>query len=474
MQSFIGRGADLAALADQLGQVGATATGRFVWLRGRRRIGKSRLVQELCDSAGAPYCFFQAVQRPREAALAEFADAVAQSTLPSAAIFESAAYGTWAAALSAAATGATAQRPAIIVIDELPYLAQQDSAFASDMQKAWDRDLERLPVLLIAVGSDVRMMEELVRERAPLFGRPTLERALRPLTPSAVGAITSAATADEALDRYLIVGGFPQLAARWPAGASVEAFLADAMVDEHPFVTTALRIMSSEFAASLSARAVIEAIGHGETAHGRIQQRSGVSGNTLTDALGVLVDVKQMVERRVPYAVPPGKKLVRYTVSDPYLRFWLRFVRPSMAEIARGRGDLAVGRILRDWNTYRGRAIESVVREALERLLVEPSTAARLGEAAVVGTYWTRNHQIEVDLVGGDAVTPQRLGFVGSIKWHATEPFTVAERRTLVDHRAGVPGAADARLVVVSRTGVEEGVEADLVLGPDEIVAAWS
>jgi hypothetical protein len=43
-----------------------------------------------------------------------------------------------------------------------------------------------------------------------------------------------------------------------------------------------------------------------------------------------------------------------------------------------------------------------------------------------------------------------------------------------VEHRAAVPGAADARLVIVSRTGINDDVQADLVLGPDEIVAAWA
>lgn len=474
MLPFVGRDHDSALLTRQLDEVRSTGTGRFVWFRGRRRVGKSRLVQEFCDDADAPYCFYQAVQRPREEALEDFAAAVRASLLPAASLFEDASYSTWPAALQAATNGASAERPVILVLDELPYLTQHDPGFAADLQKAWDRHLERVPVLLICVGSDVRMMEELVQERAPLYGRPTLERALQPLPLPAVAAITGAASADAAIDRYLTVGGFPQLAARWPTGATLHRFLDEALVDEHPFVTTALRIMSSEFSESLSARAVIEAIGHGETAYGKIQSRSGVAGNTLTSALGVLVDTKRMVERRVPYAVPLGKSLVRYTVVDPYLRFWLRFIGPYLAEIDRGRGDLTAARITRDWPAYRGRAVEPLVRATLERMLLTPATATKLGDAAVVGTYWTRNHQVEVDLVGGDAPLPTRLGFVGSIKWHQNEPFSRAERDALVRHRSAVPGAGDARLVIVSRTGTDDGVEADLVLGPEEILGAWS
>ncbi len=472
MRQFVGRDQEVGKLQRELDEVRASGAGRFVWLRGRRRVGKSRMVQEFCDLSGAPYCFYQAVQRPRAEALSGFGDAVAQSALAAAGTFAEASFASWPAALSAAATGATQDRPVVIVLDELPYLCDHDTGFASDLQKAWDRGLEATPVLLVCVGSDVRMMEELVKERSPLHGRPTLEMALQPLSVPAVGQITGAADPSEAIDRYLVVGGFPLLAARWPAGSSMRDFLADALADDHPFVTTALRIMASEFQQATNVRRVIEAIGHGETARGRIESRAGVTGNTLDDALRVLTDAKRMVERRTPYAVPPGTKFARYTVTDPYLRFWLRFVGSHLDEISRGRGDIAADRILRDWDTYRGRAVEPVVRVALERLLIDPAVSKQTGGAVFVGSYWTRDNSVEVDLVGGDAVRPTRVGFVGSIKWHEHGLFTTAERRQLAEHRAAVPGAAEARLVVVSRTGVEPGVEADLVLGPEEIVSA--
>jgi AAA+ ATPase superfamily predicted ATPase len=472
MEEFVGRSEERAQLDAQLDEVRRTGAGRFVWMRGRRRVGKSRLVQEFCDASRLPYCFYQAVQRPRDEALTEFGEAVAQSTLDSADTFANASFAAWSAALKAACAGATADRPAILVIDELPYLAQHDNGFASDLQKAWDRDIERMAVLLVCVGSDVRMMEELVKERSPLHGRPTLELPLQPLSVSAVAQITRARDSSEAIDRYLVVGGFPLLAARWPRGASMQEFLAGALVDDHAFVTTALRIMASEFQTALSARQVIEAIGHGETARGKIESRAGVKGNTLDNALKTLTDVKRFVERRTPYAAPAGTKFARFTIVDPYLRFWLRFVGPHMAEIARGRGDLTAARILSNWQTYRGRAVEPIVRAALERRLLDPGTAAAVGDAVFVGSYWTRDNKIEVDLVGGNGLQPTEIAFVGSIKWHERERFTAQERRALVEHRAAVPGAADARLVVVSRTGVNDDVRADLVLGPDEIVAA--
>ena len=472
--AFAGRQAELDVLLSELDAVRESGEGRFVWVRGRRRVGKSRLIQELCNRAKAPYAFYQAPRRRRPEALTDFAEAVAASSLPVAEAFQGASYESWPVAIRAAVQGIDRARPAILVIDELPYLAELDPGFAADLQQAWDRLLENAPVLLICVGSDVRMMESLVAERSPLYGRPTREMRIAPLNPAEVAEINSAPDAAAAFDRYLVLGGFPLLAPMWPASAGLTVFLRKALADDQtPFVTTALRILVSEFESALQAERVIEAIGHGESAYNRIQARSGVKGNTLTDALDVLIEKKGLVAKDLPYAVPPGRKAAKYTVADPYLRFWLRFVGPHLDELSRGRSDLVVGRIERDWATYRGRAVEPLVRRALERLLADPAASARLGSARHVGAWWRRDHSVEVDLVGGDRPEPTRIGFVGSIKWRERGRFSGADLERLEASRADVPGAEGAKLVAVSRSGFAKGLAADARFGPDELLAAW-
>lgn len=471
---FVGRQDELQALGAELELVRQTGRGRFVWVRGRRRVGKSRLVQEFCDLSEARYCFFQAPRRPRADALAEFDTAVHESTLAAADDFAGTSHSSWPGAMRAAARGATANDPAIIVVDELPYLSETDEGFSADLQRAWDRDLEAAPILLVCIGSDVRMMDVLVGERSPLHGRPSREMRIAPLDPAAVAQITGAVDAADAFDRYLIVGGFPLLAATWPPSTGLREFLEVALRDDQtPLATTALRILTSEFERDLKAMEVLQAIGHGETAYGRIQSRSGVKGNTLTNALDVLVDMKGLVNKQLPYAVPPGKTAAKYTVIDPYLRFWLRFIGPHMAELSRGRPDLVIERILRDWSTYRGRAIEPVVRQAMERLLSDSSWAERLGGARHVESWWKRDHSVEVDLVGGDSPDPRSIEFVGSIKWHETAPFTNTEAVDLSRAADEVPGAHETNLVAVSRSGFESDVRVDVTLGPGELLGAW-
>ncbi len=471
---FVGRDSELAELEAELERVRTSGTGGLVWMRGRRRVGKSRLAQEFCDRAEVPYAFYQAPRREQRGALDAFAEAVAESSLPAAGAFDGTAYNSWRTALRAAAQGLSQESPAILVIDELPYLAEQDPGFTADLQEAWDRVIERVPLLLVCVGSDVRMMDEQVGERAPMFGRPTAMMHVAPLSPRAVAEITSATHAADAFDRYLVLGGFPVLATSWRDRANLSEFLRETLTnDQAPLATTALWVMSAEFDGNLQAERVLGAIGHGESSYTRVSERSGVRGNTLGVALNVLIGKKELVQRDLPYAVPPGKKAAQYTVADPYLRFWLRFVGPHLDELSRGRPDLIIERIERDWATYRGRAIEPLVRVALERLLDDPTTSKHLGDSRNVGGWWRRDHSLEVDLVGGDRPEPTRIGFVGSIKWRDQGRFSVRDLDQLAAARAAVPGAEGARLVAVSRSGFAEGLAADASFGPDELLGAW-
>jgi AAA+ ATPase superfamily predicted ATPase len=357
----------------------------------------------------------------------------------------------------------------VVVIDELPYLVESDAGVPADIQEAWDRELRRRAVLLVCIGSDTRMMRALTQHPAELFGRPTREMVVRPFSPRDLAEL-SHLDAIGAFDRYLIVGGLPMIARSWPDRSSRRHYLERALADSSsPLVIDGMRILDAEFPGELQARRVLEAIGCGERTFTAISAHSGVANHAgLTTALNALT-AKGIVDVRLPYAAPPGRKNKRYVVADPYLRFWLRFVGPSVDEIDRGRGDLPLERIERDWPTFRGIAIEPLVRRSLERVLPDP----RFGEARYVGGYWTRTNVPEVDLVGAAEREPSAVSFVGSIKWRENAMFSRADSRRLVEQRGLVPGAADARLVGVSRRGFAADAGLDVEVSPDELLQAW-
>ena len=80
-------------------QIGAARPGKCVIVRGRRRIGKSALVEEFIEQQRAPSVFYTAEIGFGGEPLREFSEAVRLSALPEAQVFGEAVPGNWAAAL---------------------------------------------------------------------------------------------------------------------------------------------------------------------------------------------------------------------------------------------------------------------------------------------------------------------------------------------------------------------------------------
>ncbi|WP_182606773.1 ATP-binding protein [Streptomyces alkaliphilus] len=472
MDRFIGRDEELGRLTRLLRRVEdggrSGRPGTAVLMRGRRRVGKSRLVEEFIERNHVPSLFFTASAQTSPAAdLDLFTEALTSCDLPGAADLGAQSPRTWDAALRLLATVLPRDRPSVVVLDEMPYLIANDPGFEGTLQKLFDREFSRLPVLLVCVGSDLAMMERLNDYDRPFHQRGT-EMVIPPLNPADVAAILRLPPAD-ALDAHLVSGGLPMVLEEWPAGVTVRDHLADALLDPtSALIVSGERSLAAEFPVEARAREVLGAIGSGERTHGTITRATGgMNATSLGRALRLLID-KRMVEAALPLSTAPSRE-TRYHVTDPHLRFWLAFIGPHMSEIERGRGDLTVERVRRSWTTWRGRAVEPVIREALFRMREGGLPA----ETGAVGGYWTRTNDPEIDIVAADrGPVARRLTAVGSIKWLENRPFDGRDLARLIVHRSRLPGAdEDTPLYAVARAGVTvEGVTA---LGPDDLLTAW-
>jgi AAA+ ATPase superfamily predicted ATPase len=477
MGRFIGRDAHLSALDRELELVragGKEHPGRALLVRGRRRVGKSRLIEEFVERSGVPHVYFTAsTQKPAEE-LRLFAAEVTESDLPGSSTFSDVTLGSWEAALRLLAGAVPEDSPSILVIDELPYLIAGDPGFEGMLQKVFDRVIARRPVLLVGVGSDLAMMEALNE-----YGRPFHQRArelvVPPLTPLEVGSMLDLPPA-EAIDAYLVTGGLPLICGEWPPGTPLWQFLQEALA----FPTSALlvsaeRALAAEFPPDTQARLVLSTVGSGERTFTNIARRAGLQQASLSRTL-TLLRQKRVVASDTPLSTRPSKE-TRYRVSDPYMRFWLTFLGPHMPEVERGRGDRVLQRVQVAWTSWRGRAVEPVVREGLERLpaelLLGRDTAGPRGTAGVVGGYWTRSNDPEIDLVLADrAPVAKRIDAVGSIKWLESAPFDGSDLAQLATPRSQLPGAgADTSLLAVSRSG--STVRGVRILGPADVLEGW-
>lgn len=481
MTDFVGRSVELALLRKRLGLVSETSTGTAVAIRGRRQVGKSRLVQEFCDKSGAPYFYFTATKGVSSVeAVAAFLTELKESSLPvDPELVPHTAAGGWPDAFRVLAN-AIPRTPAIVVLDELPWLSEQDETFDGVLQTAWDRLLRHRPVLLLLLGSDIHMMERLTAYDRPFYGRAD-NLALAPLKPDEVGSALGLDAA-QAIDAHLITGGLPGILRSWPRGTPPLEFVRHECADPAASVFSIPEAtLLAEFPSPDQSRRVIEAIGSGERTHSAIAATAGgragaVPSGSLSPLLHRLTEEKRVIAVDQPLSTRAGKPAL-YRVADSNLRLYLAALRAVHDLVRRGRPKQAFELFTRRWTSWRGKAVESLIREALE--LAAISGTLPWPDTEIVGGWWNRQFNPEIDLVGADrGPVARQICFAGSIKWLGS-PF---DRHDLNELLAGVrhlPGFEPGRsgLAVVSLSGTSadlRGAGVELVWGASEVVSAWA
>ncbi|NEA32739.1 ATP-binding protein [Streptomyces sp. SID13031] len=480
MSDFIGRRIELGLLGKRLQRITSTGQGTAVAVRGRRQVGKSRLVQEFCNQAAVPYLFSTATKgaSPVEAVQTLLAD-LKDSTLPAdGELIPGLTSGNWPDAFKVLAA-ALPSSPSIVVLDEVPWLAEQDALFDGALQTAWDRLLSSKPLLLLLLGSDLHMMERLTAYDRPFFGRAD-NLVLGPLNPADAGSAVGMQGAD-AIDVHLVSGGLPGILRTWPHGMPALDFLRTESADPAAALFSVPETaLLAEFPTPDLARRVLEAVGAGDRTHPNIaaaagSRDGGLPSGTLSPLLQRLTREKQVLAIDEPLSTVAGKPAL-YRVADSNLRLYLGVLRSVHEQARRGRPEAGFRVIERRWATWRGRAVEPMVRESLE--LAGLAGALPWPEVETVGGWWNRQFDPEVDLVGADrAPIATRLAFAGSVKW-LSSPFDGHDLNGLRRAVTAIPGfdPVVAGLVVASLSGVAPGVDLrpdELLWTPADVVGAW-
>lgn len=473
MAGFIGRSAQMAELNSVLSKVSSEASdkpGKALIMRGRRRVGKSRLAEEFLERSGKPGVFFAASKQPPQQELDNFVQAVLESNIPNKEDFTGLTFNTWESALKSLARLLPEDTESIIIIDELPYLMAADQSFEGTLQKVFDRELSKKGALLILIGSDLAMMEALNE-----YGRPFHQRAaemvIPPLSPAEVADMLQLSPED-AFDAFLITGGLPLVCQDWSSGASMWDFLTESLsASTSALIVSGERALAAEFPPSVQAREVLTAIGSGERTFVNIGRAAGGLTHAAINRGLVTLISKRIVSVDYPLSTSKSKE-ARYRITDPYMRFWLSFVGPNLQEVERGRGDRTLIKIQNIYDTWRGRAIEPIVRESIERL---PNQLAP-GGSPVVGAFWKRTNTPEIDIViGNRGPVADSIVEVGSIKWKQQSAFDQHDLNELLAQREKLPGAdASTPLLLVSRSGFNLPAMPQVrLLGPSDLLNAW-
>ena len=358
---FVGRDRELAVLEELVD----SGDPEFFVLYGRRRVGKTELLQQLCEGRRAVY--FLAAQVREKDNLRAFRDALKEGLGDP--LLDTIEFPDWSAALGFAAERAGDER-LVLVLDEFPYLCESTKGLPSQLQKFWDTRGKKSSLMLVLCGSQVSFMEkEVLAERSPLFGRRTGQRRLAPLEPHEALAFHPTWSVRDRVLTYGILGGMPAYLRRFRESRSIEAnLMAEVLRPEGYLFDEVNFLLRTELSSPATYNSILAAVAQGCDRVGDIALHVGVDSTTAGKYLHVLREL-QLIARDIPITDPDPlrSRKGRYRIADRFLAFHFRHVQPNVSLIHAGRGR---------------RVYEEFIAPDLERLFDEARTEFVLSHLA--------------------------------------------------------------------------------------------
>ena len=420
---FIGRNRELQLLEDGYA---SEAFGCIV-IYGRRRVGKTSLINHFLHGKGHTYFFTAQQTLAKEnleglsASLAPLAEPYLDETCPSNAypgLMPSPAYPIYRSfgeALTAIFERSLHER-SIFVIDEYPYLAESYKGISSLLQTLIDRYKDKSKMLLILCGSSMSFMEhQVLGEKSPLYGRRTSQIKVEPFDAFDAAKMLDGATPQQTVELYSLVGGVPLYLDQLDPSKDAEWNIANRVLRKGSFLEAEPQnFLSQEVRKPSTYSAVISAIANGAVRAKEIADRVGVEQAVIHPVLRTLEDL-HIVAQKTPVA-SSKKHQTRYGIADNLFAFWYSFA-PRYATSLDADMVVEVARAItqREFPTYVGPVFEEICRQWLVREMRQ-GRIEMLPRA--IGGWWGTNpatrRQEEIDIVAAGSDGELLLG---ECKW---------------------------------------------------------
>ena len=406
-QNFVGRKNELATL-DRLWDAGGA---QFLVLYGRRRVGKTALLVHWLRQSGHRTLYWVAASDSALAQLRSFSQAAYNFANPHAPAPESFTYASLEQAWQEIARLAAGERLALF-IDEFTYLLETTPGIAGHLQNIWDQVLKECNLMLCISGSHLGMMKrEFLSYQGPLYGRATAQLYLQPLPFGLTRTYFPHYSAVDRVGLYAMFGGIPAYWERVDARKSVSQNIKQQLLTDNNLMQAEPRLLLQDFISEPHTYlAVLTALANGARTPKEIASFTGLPNVHAPKYLSVLNEAG-FVERRTSVTAAPGGRGGRYQISDPYLRFYFRFLAGRQAQLALGVQDQALAEVSRHMIDFIGtHTWEELCREWVLR-------ASGKGDLPFlpdqVGSAW--NSAAQIDVAGIN--TMQKTLVLGECKW---------------------------------------------------------
>lgn len=358
MTKFIGRNKELESLKGLLRKKSSS----LVVIRGRRRIGKSRLAEEFASSFSKAYILSGIPPEPgvtAEVQKKEFLRQLQEYRLP---IYRC---DDWGDLFHDLAQECKKGR-ILVVLDEITWMGSQDPTFLPKLKTAWDRYFKQNPqFIMILSGSNSAWISKNILSSTGFFGRVSLRILLEELTLPECNEFWSdqygTVSSYEKFKILSVTGGVPRYLEELRPDLSAEANLRRLCFDAEGLLFREFDQIFHDLFQKHGHfyKQIVENLAESPSSNTELAGKLGRSrGGDLSNALQELME-SGFLARDYAWSLATGKRLdsSRYRIRDNYLRFYLKYILPHKAQIE----STHMQRLPHGWLSIMGVQFENLV-----------------------------------------------------------------------------------------------------------------
>lgn len=348
----------------------------LVVCRGRRRIGKSTLIERFAKLSEARFVKIEGLA-PAEGMtnrkqLDNFAIRIGKLAGRKQPMFEN-----WAEAFEALG-GILDERRTVVLLDEISWMGGYDKTFPAHLKVAWDDLFNRRRNLIVFVcGSVSSWIHRNILKSRGFVGRIALDTVVEELPLAECvkfwGRRASRLATSEIVDVLSVTGGVPRYLEEVDPSVSADenirrmCFLPDGYLFRE--FEELFNDVVSERASDKAA--VLNALCDGPLSGAELAEKIKIERNGHFCELLNELEIAGFLAKSEGINPLTGKRgrVDRYRVRDNYTRFFLRYVAPRMQEIRQGAFEFTSVRALPGWDAIMGLQFENMVLNNFRELL---------------------------------------------------------------------------------------------------------
>ena len=421
----------------------------FLVMYGRRRVGKTTILQEFAKNANS--IFFPAREKNDALNLEDFSKVIQYH-------FDKnfiASFQSWEDAFHY--IGTKVEKRTAIIIDEFPYIIDENPSVKSILQHEIDHSWKNKNLFLILCGSSISIMEsDVMGRKSPLHDRQTSALEIKPFNYLESSLFFPNYSNEDKLLAYGILGGIPRYLEAFDPHMSIEQNIASKIIQNGAYLHEEPdNLLKAELRETNVYNSILSAIANGrnkivDIANYIHENRSKVAKYLIT------LQTLRLIEKRVPCGEPKTSKKSIYVIKDNFFKFWFRYEFTNNSYYALLGAQDAAAEIMADISNLMGDAFEEICKEYMILLAKKrklPFIPYHLGK------WWGTNPVIkaqdDVDLLAIDHSGKKAI-FV-ECKF-TSQPMPYDEYQDSVTATQAFPNIEEKHLWFISKSGYSHSV----------------